>query len=302
MAVSTNLSTLPNELLSLITNHLDRPQDLLNLSQVDRRLAQFAKLDGWKALLKGRFALGGLDGDARNAVHGLTTLYRNWNRKGFIARYLEPTERTIDLTTWGSRTFRGTQGQTMGYQPSIDSYEEHLGAWGERREVLAWSAGTQLVLRLKETGKDIERIRKHEEYIDPIPDRAWAYDAFNHLNSWFTYKIPDSLEGRDDITALRLLRPHQRDLAYESIVFGTASGQLSLLSVSPDLEDTVQRSFDTRNMAVGSLSISASSTPLMVASLGDSSLSLYPVESGSLSEEIVEEYSKVTPISPGRLR
>ena len=231
------LDTLPNEILSLITNHLERPRDLLYLSLVSRRLREFAKLDGWKALLKGRFGLGGLDPDAYNAVHGLTTLCRNWDRRGLIARYLEPTEKTMSMNTWQAERWRGPQGQTMGYQPSIDSYEEMYGSWGERREVLAWSAGTQVVLRTKETGADIEKIRKREEGLDPTSDQTWAYNAFKHLNTWFTYKIPDSFEGRDDITKMKLLRPHQRDLAFEEIVFGTASGQLSLLSVSADLAE-----------------------------------------------------------------
>jgi hypothetical protein len=146
------LSTLPNEIISIITSHFDTPRDLLHLSLTSRRLAQFAKLDGWKALLKGRFHINGLDADAQNSVHGLTTLYRNWERKGFIARYLEPSIETTSLNTWEPAPWRGPRGQTMGYRPSIDSYEETLGSWGGRREVLAWSAGTQIVMREKETG------------------------------------------------------------------------------------------------------------------------------------------------------
>lgn len=294
------LNALPNELLSLITSHLDRPRDLLYLSLVDRRLSHFAKLDGWKALLKGRFALNGLESDARDAVHGLTTLYRNWNRKGFIARYLEPTEKVINLDTWRPQTFRGSQGQTMGYQPSIDSYEEHLGAWGERREVLVWSAGNQIILRLKEAGREIERIRKEESQRDPLPDQTWAYDTFNHVNSWYTYKMPNSFEGRDDITSLRLLRPHQRDMAFESVVFGTASGHLGQLSVAPDQCQISQKQFATGNMSVGSLSVSNSESPFLVASLGYTTLSLYPIDSNTpVDATAVDECSRVTPVFPG---
>ena len=210
-----SLGTVPNEILSLITGHLERPRDLLHLSLTSRRLSAFAKLDGWKALLKGRFGLNGLDSNARESVHGLTTLYRNWDRKGFVARYLEPSIKTQSLNTWRSRRWRGPQGQTMGYQPSIDSYEEMYGEWGERREVLAWSAGTQILMRVKETGRNVEKIRAAEFELDQGPNQTWAYDSFHHLNSWFSYKIPDSNEGRDDITSLKLLRPYQRDMAYE---------------------------------------------------------------------------------------
>ncbi|KAL6712186.1 hypothetical protein ACN47E_000063 [Coniothyrium glycines] len=299
------LNVLPNELLSLIASHLDRPRDLLHLSLADRRLSQFAKLDGWKAFLKGRFGLNGLDSDARNTVHGLTTLYRNWKRKGFVARYLEPSDKLVSLSNWGAQTWRRPQGQTMGYRPSIDSYEEILGAWSDRREVLAWSAGTQIVLRIKEAGDDIEKIRLKDSGLNHDPKRTWSYDVFHHLNSWFTYKIPNSLEGRDDITCLKLLRPEQRDLAYEDLVFGTASGQLSRLSVSPDQEKTYTRQFDTGNAAVSSLSISGASNPMLVASLGDSILSLYPLHHrgppGNMTAEISRVRLETSGIWDGRI-
>ncbi|KAJ4371448.1 hypothetical protein N0V83_004665 [Neocucurbitaria cava] len=293
------LSTLPNEILSLITGHLERPRDVLYLSLASRRLSEFAKLDGWKAFLKGRFGLGGLESDASNPVHGLTTLYRNWERKGFVARYLEPSIKTTSLNNWQSKRWRGPQGQTMGYQPSIDSYEEMYGGWGERREVLVWSAGTQIVMRTKETGLNIDKIRKREENIDQGPDQTWNYDAFNHLNSWFTYKIPDSFEGRDDITSLKLLRPHQREMDEEEIVFGTASGQLSLLTVNSNREETTEQQYDTDNRAVGSISLSATSCPMLAATLGDSSLALYPMDWESYSDQPVGPVTQITPIIPG---
>ncbi|KAL1801733.1 hypothetical protein ACET3X_002075 [Alternaria dauci] len=293
------LDTLPNEILSLITNHLERPRDLLYLSLVSRRLREFAKLDGWKALLKGRLGLGGLDPDAYSAVHGLTTLCRNWERRGLIARYLEPTEKTMSMNTWQAERWRGPQGQTMGYQPSIDSYEEMYGSWGERREVLAWSAGTQIVLRTKETGENIEKIRKREDGLDAAPDQTWKYDAFKHLNTWFTFKIPDSFEGRDDITKLKLLRPHQRDLAFEEIVFGTASGQLSLLSVNPDLAETEVQHYDTNRRGINDLSVSSSNEPMLATALADSSIALYPIGRDNSSDEAIKPSSEVKTTSDG---
>jgi hypothetical protein len=293
------LDTLPNEILALITNHLERPRNLLYLSLASRRLSEFAKLDGWKALLKGRFGLGGLDADAYNAVHGLTTLCRNWDRRGLIARYLEPTEKTMSMNTWQAERWRGPQGQTMGYQPSIDSYEEMYESWGERREVVAWSAGTQIVLRTKETGANIEKIRRREEGLDQASDQTWGYDAFKHLNTWFTYKIPDSFEGRDDITKLRLLRPHQRDMAYEDIVFGTASGQLSLLSVSPDLAETQTQHYDTNRRGINSLSVSSSDAPMLATALADSSLALYPIKHDNSSNSAITSSSEVKTIPDG---
>jgi hypothetical protein len=180
----------------------------------------------------------------------------------------------------------------MGYQPSIDSYEEIYGSWGERREVLAWSAGTQILLRTKEVGANIEKIRKREEMLDQTSDQTWKYDAFKHLNTWFTYKIPDSFEGRDDITRLKLLRPHQRDLAYEDIVFGTASGQLSLLSASPDLAETRIQHYHTSLQPIADLSVSSSNTPMLATALADASLALYPICRDFFADEAIKPFAE----------
>ncbi|KAF2866973.1 hypothetical protein BDV95DRAFT_611258 [Massariosphaeria phaeospora] len=294
------LSALPNEILSLVTNHLDRPKDLLHLSLSSRRLYDFSQLDGWKALLKGRFGLKGLDSDARTAVHGLTTLYRNWDRKAFVARYLDPAPDTTDMSTWENLKWRGPQGQTMGYQPSIDSYEDVFGSWTERREVLAWSAGTQIAMRVKETGSKVARDRTGHQDLDTDSGLPGQFDNFNHKSLWYTYKIPQSSEGRDDITALKILRPHQTDDDSETLVFGTASGHLTLLNVSPGRKVTSEQMCKTDHRAVGSLSISFDADPLMAAILGETTLALYPVKRDHLNGEGIEPLSQVTPTTHAR--
>jgi WD40 repeat protein len=287
----TTLDTLPNEILSLVTSHLDRPRDVLHLALSCRRLSAFARLDGWKAFLKGRFGVSGLDSDARNAVHGLTTTYRNWHRRGFIAKYLEPSPMTKSINTWQSTRWRGPRGQTMGYQPSIDSYEEMFGSWAERKEVLAWSAGTQVVFRVKETGRSARQERHDSER------STTTLDTFKHSSSWWTYKIPDSLEGRDDITSLKLLRPHQLQTKSEDVVFGTASGQLSLLSFDAQQEEHWIQQYDTAGETVGSISVSPCKSPVLAATLGDSALALYPIEYEG-SQDLIEPISRVSPFAP----
>ncbi|KAF2853175.1 hypothetical protein T440DRAFT_390946 [Plenodomus tracheiphilus IPT5] len=291
------LSALPNEILSLITSHLERPRDLLHLSLASRRLSEFAKLDGWKALLRGRFGVLGLDSDAQTSVHGLTTLYHNWDRRGFLAKYVVPPAKVTSLNDWRTATWRDPRGQTMGYQPSLDSYEEMYGGWNERREVLAWSAGTQIALRIRETGLNIDKIREAGDASTESQDQAMGYDTFGHLNSWYMYKVPESFEGRDDITSLKLLRTEQRDMAYETIIYGTASGDLTALSVSPDQEDTALKQYDTGGRAIGSIAISQSSSPMIAATLGDSSMAVYSVGRDTISDDPVEPLSQVTPVT-----
>jgi WD40 repeat protein len=286
------LHSLPNEILSLVANHLDRPRDVRNLALTSKRLHEFANLDGWKAFLKGRFGLPGLDSDARNAVHGLTTLCRNWERKAFLARYLQPSQNTTSLNSWERKRWRGRQGQTMGYQPSIDSYEEMHGTWVDRRELLAWSAGTQIALRVKETGSKAAGAWEAGHDGD-------AFGPYEQLVSWYTYQIPQGHEGRDDITALKLLRPHQKSDASEHIAFGTASGDLSLLSVDLDLQKRKVHDYGTNHRSVGSLSISSSDNPTIAAILGDSTLALYPVHLDASEGYEQESLSEVDPVVLG---
>ncbi|KAF2734261.1 hypothetical protein EJ04DRAFT_466963 [Polyplosphaeria fusca] len=313
-----NLNNLPNELLTIVYNNLDRPKDVLQLSRTSKTLHDYTKLDGWKAFLQGRFpGAHHLEGDPCVTLHGLTTLYRNWNRKAFVARRIlssdhnegaSPTSLQHDspsfsrlddrpvmfnLNTQMEAAWRRPQGQTMGYQPYIDSFEE-IGSWTSRNEILAWSAGTHIVIRSKETGLGVAAIAKnHAE-----SPRPTAYlDDYDNLTSFCSYKIPQSQEGLDDITALRLLRPNQRDADTEALVYGSASGRLSLLSVKS--RKIREQLYDTENKRVGSLSLSSDASPQVAAILGDGDLALYPVDTRQYSDQPVNAQSLITLIPAG---
>ena len=305
------LHKLPIELLELVTAHLDRPKHVVNLALTCSRLGNFVKLYGWEAFLKGRFGLLRAE-NAKVTVHGLTTLYRNWDKKAFTARYVVPGEHVTSLNTGEKTAWRGPQGQTMGYQPSVDSYEETYGAWSDRREMLTWSAGTNIVMRVKETGN--RALRKMKEQSEREDEAAEVYQRgmFGHAHAWYSYKIPQSVEGRDDITSLKLFRPHQRsgdvNMAQEThsrsdqsevMVFGTASGRLSMLTANLDQPGISEQLFDTERRPVGSVALSSAAEPLIVASLGDTALGLYSTELKEPSETHIQPLSQVQPIAPG---
>ncbi|KAJ4359585.1 uncharacterized protein N0V89_000140 [Didymosphaeria variabile] len=295
-ASTPSLDKLPVELLEIVTNNLGRPIDIVNLALTCTRLRQFVQLYGWEAFLKGRFGLFRPSGDAKSTAHGLTTLYRNWDRKAFTARYLEPSKNVTSLNSGDKIRWRGPQGQTMGYQPSVDSYEEMGSEWVDRKEVLAWSAGANVVVRVKETGHRGARVWQEMGVDTEDPHEP---GMFGHPNAWYTYKIPESFEGRDDITALKLLRPHQKSSDIECTVFGTASGRLSMLSADLEQRRATEQLYDTSGRAVGSISVSAASEPLIAASLGDSSIALYSGNYDQTSGDPVESFSEVRPIEPG---
>ncbi|KAF2460674.1 hypothetical protein BDY21DRAFT_419441 [Lineolata rhizophorae] len=213
-APSTNLSTLPVELLGVVADYLPSAHSLSSLSLTCRALYNFVTHHGWKAFVRSRFPGVSLPPSPppqfwRDAVHGLTSLSRNYDRRGVVARYVEPAGRVCVLPQgdvverWESKG-----GQTMGYQPVIDSYEQWVKLpggqvdWASRREVLAWSAGSELVLRLRWTGHAaMERRVSTLENCGPFQ---------SHKVEWFTYRDQGVREGVDDITSLKLFKPIHR--------------------------------------------------------------------------------------------
>lgn len=248
---------LPPELLTEIVSYLPTARSVHNLALTSKRLHVFVEKEGWKTFTRQRFPSVPVSGDYRDAAHGLTTLSRNWDRRAFLAKYLEPHGRIVNLQT-GATIPRWTRpkGQTMGFQPSIDSYEEHDGQiWGRRKQVLAYSAGTEMLLRTS------------------MPDRQ---------PTWLTWKLPGGIEGRDDITSLKLMRPHQTRNAGEeaqSVVLGTASGHLFRLRIDLAAPTYTVEPFVTHLDAVRSTDISSSSSPLLAACLSDSRVALYSCKS-----------------------
>jgi WD40 repeat protein len=179
----------------------------------------------------------------------------------------------------------------MGYKPSIDSYEEVVGGWTDRREVLAWSAGTQIAVRIKETSqKGAKTLTESSENQD--------LDEYKHLRSWYSYQIPQGREGQDDITALKLLRPHQVANS-DCIVVGTASGQLKALRVDIDAQKLRVHSYGSQQRPVGAISVSPDERPLMSATLGDDTLALYSLDAREDLNNDEDPLSQVQPLALG---
>ena len=268
---------LPVELLNHIVSYLPTAQAAAHLASCNHALRRFFDEEGWKIFVQARFPSFNIARDWKAAAHALSTYSRNLDRRAFLARYVEPSNFIVKLPQRELDTqWRRPRGQTMGYQPVIDSYEDSTGpAWDARKQVLAWSAGAELVMRVKGMGA------KHKA------DSRGTYsyfDHFNHHTRWFTYRPPRAMEGKDDITSLNLLKRRYRDESssttdVEHVVFGTASGGLYLshLELDRDSTKTVGGLFETRRRPVRSADIEASEESLLAANLGDLNIALYKI-------------------------
>lgn len=264
--VPTTLTDLPPELIDHITTYLPTASSLAHLGVVSKYLHKCIESDGWSTFNRSRFP--SLHPQtlhsSQHVARTLTTLSRAWDRRAFVARVLEPQD---ILAFPGARKldrWRRPRGQTIGFTPHLDVIE-HVGpAWRDRREVLAFSAGAELCLR-DQRGDDVK---------------------------WMTYRRAGASEGRDDITTLHLLRqPEKRGLDGQQLLVGTANGDLTLLDLPTEQEpNATVTHFATQGQPVRSSSIleQAHGNSLLVANMGDSRVSLYP---------LVQSTSQVVPIS-----
>lgn len=289
---------LPVELLSHILIFVSTAQDLRNLSLACHKLHAYVEQEGWKIFLRSRFpSFPVVNQPARFLAHSLTTMSRNWDRKAFIARYIEPSGSLVSLNTGQPLTeWKRPRGQTMGFQPSLDSYEElsHGSSYG-RREILVWSAGTDLLVRAKESGPTTEKLWNQSSQTE----RQYYFDQYHHRASWFTFRIPGAFEGRDDITCVNVLRPAQRSAAphpdAEQVILGTANGDLNLVTFTLDQAPAWRREiYNTDGRSVKAIHVSSSKHPFLAAAFSDSTLALYPVHK---TAETIEPISHVQELS-----
>ena len=271
---------LPPEIISEVVSHLPTARSVANLGRTSRYLRQIVNEDGWKSFVQARFPSSPVIGDWKIAAHSLTTLSRNFDRKAFIARYIRPSQRILHLPQGITREmWSPPREQTMGYQPIIDSYEALTGSeWTQRQEVVAWGAGSQLIIR----SRDLHR-SGHQE---PSQSRTNHRDGDGYTASWVVWKPSEAREGVDDITCMKLLPGQHGDLNSSSsnqvhLVHGTASGQLSLralpLSFFHDMEvgELVSQDFETAGSPVKSLDVSSPQSQLLVAGLVGEKISLF---------------------------
>ena len=264
-----NLTDLPPELLDHITTYLPTAQSLTNLGRTSKNLQAFVEKDAWQTFSRTRFpSLYSGNASSRHPhkdiARALTTLSKASDRRAFVSRYIEPHG---DIRAFPGdkkvERWKRPRGQTIGFTPQLDCYET-VASDGKRVEVLAFTAGAEICLRERRVGEDGgEDVR------------------------WVTYRALSSMEGRDDVTCMHLLKPQvdaQQDQQAKSLIAGTANGDLQLIDLPPEEgSDIVSTHFSTNGRAVRSSSLLQQpyQPTLLAANLGDSHVALYSIDSNS---------------------
>ncbi|KAI9806084.1 MAG: hypothetical protein M1833_004491 [Piccolia ochrophora] len=297
------LSDLPLEIISTVVSYLPTAASVSSLSQTCRRLHAAVNKEGWRAFVHARFPSIPTDAPAVwvEAARSLTALSRSWDRQAFLAQYLQPPRPTLTYphgTPYRQHARRQNQ-QTMGYRPVIDSYQEQIDHdWASRKEVVAWGAGSELIVRVKKMGN--AALRKWKQ-TTTAAQRA-SFDQHGHHLDWMIFKDDQYREGVDDITSVNVLSPGQtsstRDSSdTEDVIVGRASGDLSVLrltSVENHRSIKVRKGFDTKKRDVQAATLSQAPDPLLAACLDYKSVAVYSVNSDSALVESLAELDIVT--------
>ncbi|KAG9521139.1 hypothetical protein KCU93_g7518, partial [Aureobasidium melanogenum] len=283
---TTTLADLPIELLNQVVSHCPATS-VGHLSRTSKSLHEFVEKEGWRTFTQTHFTSVGTSLYWRDAARSLTTLSRNWQRRAFLATYLAPSGDATALPAWQAiKKWRRPAGQTMGFQPAVDSYEHFIGSrWTDRRQVVAWSAGAELVVRVKVRDASTE-----EAYRNATPQDKNNFENNGTRVRWWTYKPLSSVEGRDDITSVQILKrddqPSRNSIdSSEQIIIGTANGDLQLVEVPPGSDSGVIKTYYVTNgVSVRSTSLSTETETTqdqpqhLAANLSDSRIALYQVD------------------------
>ena len=284
------LSTLPIEILIHIFSNARSAKDIANLSLTCKNLHLAISKFGWKCFLRQNFPDVEIAGHAcSDAAHSLVQLSEAWSRRAILGRSFKPSGFIYDIIK-GARLSEWVKprGQTMGYQAQVDSYEESTGGeWDARKEVVACSAGSQLLISVKDMGPEAHRLWASSSE----RDRELEFDNFQHRNRWLIYAQHGSREGYDDILNVNLIKPYQaldRESNNIDAVIGRANGELSLISAQFSRRGKPRSykkfSFSTLSKCIRAAHVSPSILPLLAASVSDNMVAIYRLESISSNQ------------------
>jgi hypothetical protein len=205
------LDTLPPEIIYHIVTFLPTVDSLVHLAQTCQHLYKIVAADDsriFRAFVQSWFPSAETPPLWRDAARALTSRSRALDRRALICRVVIP---PTNVKRVGIQQSIRHDNPTLGYRPAIDSYEEWYGSqWVNKREVLVWSTGAELAMRIRNPA-------------DSMPDQ------------WLTWNNLDHVSSYDDICGVHLLRPEHpsKEVDKEHLIYGRVRGDLIHIAISP---------------------------------------------------------------------
>ncbi|GAQ33452.1 hypothetical protein AtubIFM55763_005357 [Aspergillus tubingensis] len=263
------LAQLPPEIIQLIASYLPSASALVNLSMTCWRLRHVVGAQDWRifrTFVETKFPGVETPETWREAAQALTSRSRALDKHAVIGRFVVPAAEAVKV---GSHSSTRGDNPTHGYRPALDSYEVwNSPSWNDRKEVLAWGAADELVLRIAEPGP-------------------------NSKGKWVVFNDLDDISSHDDICGVHLLRPEHpsKDPETEHIVVARVRGELFHLSIDPNSASHVYKQrFMTSGLGIERTDMSDGKDPILSAHLSDGSISFFTTTSG---EEIVQPFARL---------
>lgn len=258
------LCDLPSEIIYHIATHLPTAQALASLAQTCHQLHRVVIAENsriFQAFVQTRFPSIHTNSYWKDAAHALSSRSRALDRNAIIGRFVVPPETATKI---GSHEVTRRDNPTLGYRPAIDSYEIWNGqCWADRKEVLAWGAANQLVMRIKQTGS-----KPHEKWIQ--------FNDIDHISSY------------DDICSVHLLsseEQYQQDNR-EHLIFSRIRGDIAQLAISPSEETyDYQKKFLTHGLRLDKTEISNDTDRTLAAHFENGSIAFYQTATESADIE-----------------
>ncbi|CAG8106348.1 unnamed protein product [Penicillium olsonii] len=253
----TGICDLPSEIIYNIAIHLPTAHALASLAQSCRQLHQVVTAENsriFQAFVQSRFP--GIPSNSywKEAAQALSSRSRALDRNAVIGRFVVPPETAMKI---GSHEVTRQDNPTLGYRPAIDSYEIWNGkCWADRKEVLAWGAANQLVMRIKQTGA-----RPQEQWLQ--------FNDIDHISSY------------DDVCSLHLLSadPKYQTDNKEHLIFGRIRGDIAHLAVCPS-NGTYEyhRRFLTYGLRLDKTEMSNDTDRILAAHFENGSIAFYETQ------------------------
>ncbi|CAG8414431.1 unnamed protein product [Penicillium salamii] len=263
----SGLCDLPSEIIYHIAIHLPTAHALANLAQTCHQLYRVVTAENsriFQAFVQSRFP--GIPSNAywKDAAQALSSRSRALDRNAVIGRFVVPPK---SATKIGSHEVTRQDNPTLGYRPEIDSYEIWNGqCWADRKEVLAWGAANQLVMRIKQSGT-----RPQEQWLQ--------FNDIDHISSY------------DDVCSLHLLSadPKYQQDNMEHLIFGRIRGDIAHLAICPSKETyEYHQKFLTYGLRLETTEIGSDTGRVLAAHFENGSIAFY---------ETVTEQKEIEPFA-----
>ncbi|KAM5432386.1 hypothetical protein MferCBS31731_007498 [Microsporum ferrugineum] len=280
---------LPPELIYSVAAFLPTAGCLVRLAQTCRRLYEIIAADNYRifqAFVQGQYPTVTVPPLWKDAAHALTLRSHAFRRRAVTARLVELPPNTVRI---GKPKTTRRDRPTLGYRPVIDSYESWYGNhWFARKEVLAWGAGADVVLRIK-------HLSSHEVGEAESVGRKDSHDGAE----WILFNDLHNVNSWDDVAGLHLLGgsysagfPDAEDL-----IVGHRNGKLAYLSISPSQGSaTYKARFDTQGHNLDYTDLSTGTERVLAASLDRQHISFYRLDS---EDDTVQPFASLKTSSHG---